>query len=151
MVFDIKSGEFEPEYAGKMNYYLSAVDDQLKVTEDSSSIGVILCKSKTAIDVEYALRDMGKPMGISEFSFSELPDKMRKNLPSKNKLLQLSTFIGGIVAIMQSILWYHQYKDYKNAVYDYVAPIFNSIYFQPLVWMSFSFLIILILENLGKF
>lgn len=86
VVFDIKTGEFEPEYAGKMNYYLSAVDEQLKSPEDEPSIGVILCKSKTAIDVEYALRDMGKPMGISEFSFSELPDKIKKNLPSKNEL-----------------------------------------------------------------
>lgn len=86
VVFDIKTGEFEPEYAGKMNYYLSAVDEQLKDPDDEPSIGVLLCKSKNSIDVEYALRDMKKPMGISEYTFNELPDKIRRNLPSKNEL-----------------------------------------------------------------
>lgn len=86
MVIDIKMGEFEPEYAGKMNYYLSAVDDLLKTEFDNPSIGIILCKSKDSIEVEYALRDLNKPMGISEFTFNELPQNIQKNMPTVEEL-----------------------------------------------------------------
>lgn len=70
VVIDLKTGGFEPEFAGKMNYYLSAVDDLLKSDIDNPSIGVILCKSKNKIDVEYSLRDINKPLRISQFYFS---------------------------------------------------------------------------------
>ena len=79
-------GEFEPEFAGKMNYYLSAVDDLLKTEIDQPSIGIILCKSKDNIDVEYALRDISKPLGISEFSFNELPENIKINMPTVEEL-----------------------------------------------------------------
>ena len=70
-----KGGSFKPEYAGKMNFYLSAVDDLLKHPTDQPSIGLILCKSKDQIIVEYALRDTAKPMGIAEFRLLEkLPE-----------------------------------------------------------------------------
>lgn len=82
VVIDIKMGEFEPEYAGKMNYYLSAVDKLLKSELDNPSIGIILCKSKDALEVEFALQDMSKPMGISEFTFNELPAEIQKNMPT---------------------------------------------------------------------
>jgi predicted nuclease of restriction endonuclease-like (RecB) superfamily len=86
VVIDLKMGEFEPEYAGKMNYYLSAVDDLLKTDIDQPSIGIILCKSKDSLDVEYALRDMNKPLGISEFTFNELPESIQKNMPTVEEL-----------------------------------------------------------------
>jgi len=86
VVIDLKMGEFEPEFAGKMNFYLSAIDDLLKTELDQPSIGIILCKSKDAIDVEYALRDIKKPLGISEFTFGELPDLVKNNLPSIEEL-----------------------------------------------------------------
>jgi predicted nuclease of restriction endonuclease-like (RecB) superfamily len=86
VVIDLKMGEFEPEYAGKMNYYLSAVDNLLKTDQDHPSIGIILCKSKDSCEVEYALRDMKKPIGISEFSFSELPQNIQNNLPTVEEL-----------------------------------------------------------------
>lgn len=86
MVIDIKLGEFEPEYVGKMNYYLSAVDDLLKTEFDNPSIGIILCKSKDSIEVEYALRDLNKPMGISEYTFNELPQNIQKNMPTVEEL-----------------------------------------------------------------
>lgn len=86
VVIDLKSGEFEPEFAGKMNYYLSAVDDLLKTEIDQPSIGIILCKHKDSIDVEYALRDINKPLGISEFSFNQLPENIQKNLPTVEEL-----------------------------------------------------------------
>jgi predicted nuclease of restriction endonuclease-like (RecB) superfamily len=82
VVIDLKMGEFEPEFAGKMNYYLSAVDDLLKTETDQPSIGIILCKSKDTLEVEYALRDIKKPLGISEFTFNELPDNIKRNMPT---------------------------------------------------------------------
>ena len=86
VVIDLKMGEFEPEFAGKMNYYLSAVDDLLKTELDQPSIGIILCKSKDALDVEYALRDIKKPLGISEFTFNELPLEVQNNMPTVAEL-----------------------------------------------------------------
>ncbi|MCO5234016.1 MAG: PDDEXK nuclease domain-containing protein [Chitinophagales bacterium] len=86
IVIDLKIGIFEPEYVGKMNYYLTAVDKQLKTDTDNSSIGIILCKSKNSIEVEYALQDMNKPMGVSEFTFNELPHNIQQNLPTVKEL-----------------------------------------------------------------
>jgi predicted nuclease of restriction endonuclease-like (RecB) superfamily len=86
VVIDLKMGEFEPEFAGKMNFYLSAVDDLLKTDVDQPSIGIILCKSKDSLDVEYALRDINKPLGISEFTFNELPENIQKNMPTVEEL-----------------------------------------------------------------
>ncbi len=66
-----------------MNFYLSAVDDLLRHPSDQPSIGIILCKSKDQIIVEYALRDTAKPMGIAEFRlFEKLPERLKKSLPS---------------------------------------------------------------------
>lgn len=86
VVIDLKMGEFEPEFAGKMNYYLSAVDDLLKTSADQPSIGIILCKSKDTLDVEYALRDINKPLGISEFTFNQLPEAVKGNMPTVAEL-----------------------------------------------------------------
>lgn len=75
--------EFEPEYAGKMNFYLSAVDDQLRHPSDQPRIGIILCKSKIRLIVDYALRDTSKPIGVSEFRLLEaLPESLRGSLPT---------------------------------------------------------------------
>jgi predicted nuclease of restriction endonuclease-like (RecB) superfamily len=65
IVIELKAGKFQPEYAGKLNYYLSAVDSQLRKAGDNSTIGILLCKKKNKIDVEYALRDINKPMGLA--------------------------------------------------------------------------------------
>jgi predicted nuclease of restriction endonuclease-like (RecB) superfamily len=86
VVIDLKMGDFEPEFAGKMNYYLSAVDDLLKTDLDQPSIGIIMCKSKDSLDVEYALRDIQKPLGISEFTFNELPEEIKNNMPTVAEL-----------------------------------------------------------------
>lgn len=86
VAIDLKMGEFEPEHVGKMNYYLSAVDDLLKTDFDQPSIGIVLCKTKNDIDVEYALRDLKKPLGISEFTFKELPTELQRNLPTVKEL-----------------------------------------------------------------
>ena len=83
VVIELKSGKFKPEYAGKLNFYLSAVDSQLKKNHDNPTIGILLCKSKDKIEVEYALRDINKPMGISEYRLTDaIPENIRTKLPS---------------------------------------------------------------------
>ncbi len=83
VVIELKSGKFKPEYVGKLNFYLSAVDSQLKKTDDNPSIGILLCKSKDRIEVEYSLRDINKPMGISEYRLTDaIPENFKTKLPS---------------------------------------------------------------------
>lgn len=83
VVIDLKTGEFEPEFAGKMNFYLSVVDAQLKTADDHTSIGIILCKSKNKLEVEYALQGMSKPIGVSEFTVTQaLPAELKSTLPT---------------------------------------------------------------------
>ena len=83
VVIDLKGGEFKPEYAGKMNFYLAAVDETLKHPTDQPSIGLILCKTKTEVVVEYALRGTTTPMGIAEFThLVKLPDEFKGTLPT---------------------------------------------------------------------
>ena len=87
VVIELKAGKFKPEYAGKLNFYLSAVDSQVKRPDDNKSIGVLLCKKKDRIEAEYALRDINKPMGISEFRLNDaIPDEMKSKLPSIEEL-----------------------------------------------------------------
>jgi len=87
VVIELKVGEFKPEYAGKMNFYLSAVDDLLRHPEDRPSIGLILCKSQNRLIAEYALRDMSKPMGVATYRLtSVLPAELQENLPSIEEL-----------------------------------------------------------------
>ena len=70
VVFELKVEEFQPEFAGEMNFYLSAVDDALRHPDDQPSIGIILCKGRNQIVVEYALRDTSKPMGVAQYTLS---------------------------------------------------------------------------------
>ena len=87
VVIDLKMGEFIPEYAGKMNFYVSAVDDLLKKPEDNPTIGIILCKSKDKTSVEYALRGSQQPIGVSTYTLqSQLPDSLRGSLPTVEQL-----------------------------------------------------------------
>lgn len=83
VVIELKTGEFKPEFAGQLNFYLSAVDGILKRDEDNPSIGLLLCKSKNNLVAEYALKDMSKPMGVSEYTITKsLPEELEKQLPS---------------------------------------------------------------------
>jgi predicted nuclease of restriction endonuclease-like (RecB) superfamily len=82
-VIELKTGVFKPEYAGKLNFYLSAVDDLLKKEGDNPSIGLILCRDKNKTIAEYALRDMTKPIGVSEYRLTgSLPKDLVHSLPS---------------------------------------------------------------------
>jgi len=83
VVIDLKGGAFKPEYTGKMNFYLSAVDDLLRHSDDKPNIGLILCKTKKELVVEYALRNTATPMGIAEFTYLEkLPAELKGQLPT---------------------------------------------------------------------
>lgn len=83
IVIDLKVEEFRPEFAGKMNFYLSAVDDLLRHPEDTPSIGMILCKDKNAVTVEYALRDTQKPMGVAQYRLTTTPpEPLLRELPT---------------------------------------------------------------------
>ena len=89
IVIDLKMRKFTPEDAGKMNYYLSAVDDLMKHPTDAPSIGLILCKSRDRIKAEYALRDIAKPIGVAEWQtklVQSLPESLKGTLPSIEEL-----------------------------------------------------------------
>lgn len=80
---------FKPEFAGKMNFYLSVVDQHLRHPGDQSSIGIILCKGRNEVIVEYALRDLTKPMGVAEYRFSKaLPKQLQSELPTAEDLTE---------------------------------------------------------------
>jgi predicted nuclease of restriction endonuclease-like (RecB) superfamily len=94
VVVELKNRKFIPEYAGKLNFYLSAVDSLLKRDDDQPTIGLLLCRDKNNIEVEFSLRDMNKPMGVSEYTLVEaLPDNLKGALPTveeiENDLQQL--------------------------------------------------------------
>ena len=83
VVVELKTGKFKPEYAGKLNFYLSAIDDMLKNESDKPSIGILLCKEKDKLTVDYALRDINKPIGVSEYRLSDfVPKEFADTLPS---------------------------------------------------------------------
>ena len=82
-MLELKNRKFIPEYAGKLNFYISAVDTLLKKENDNPTIGIILCRDKNNIEVEFALRDINKPMGVSEFELVEkLPNNLKSSLPT---------------------------------------------------------------------
>jgi len=89
VAIDLKMGKFKPEYAGKMNFYLSVLDDTVKKDYDNPSIGIILCKSKNDVMAEYALKSINKPIGISEYELTKaIPQDLQSKLPTIEDLEQ---------------------------------------------------------------
>lgn len=91
IIIELKNGPFEPEHAGKLNFYLTAIDRQVKDATDQPSIGLLLCKSKDKVVAEYAIQEIRKPMGVSTFElrFTEaLPATLQGSLPSVKELEQ---------------------------------------------------------------
>lgn len=87
VVIELKAGDFKPADAGQLNFYLSAVDDILKNNDDNPTIGILLCKTKNKTIAEYALRDMSKPMGITEYKLTEaIPENLKSSLPTIEEL-----------------------------------------------------------------
>lgn len=89
VVIELKEGKFKPEHAGKLNFYLSAVDDLLRGTEDKPTMGLLLCRDKRHFDVEYALRDINKPIGVASWEtqvVSKLPKHLKSSLPTVEEI-----------------------------------------------------------------
>ncbi len=87
VAIDLKTGSFKPEYAGKMNFHLELLDEQVRLQEENPSIGIILCAEKDALEVEYALRTSNKPVGVAEYQlFPILPANLSGQLPSPEEL-----------------------------------------------------------------
>lgn len=83
VVIELKTTDFEPEHAGKLNFYIKAVDEKLRKKGDQPTIGILLCKNKDKLVAKYSLSDIKKPMGISEYQFLRiLPDNLKSSLPS---------------------------------------------------------------------
>src|SRR4030043_936527 len=89
VAIELKVGAFKPEYAGKMQFYLSALNDRAKLPDENPSIGIILCKEKSRTIVEYALKDTKKPIGVSTYRLTnKLPRKLKKYLPSPEEMIE---------------------------------------------------------------
>ena len=97
IAIDLKIGEFEPEYVGKMQFYLAVLDDTVKLPEENPSIGIIICKNKNRTRVEYALKPLSKPIGVATYSYYDsLPEEMRSLLPSPD---EIATIVGDLEVI----------------------------------------------------
>ena len=94
VALELKVGEFEPEYIGKMQFYLSVLDDTVRLADEQPSIGIILCKSKDRLIVEYALKDANLPIGVSSYSVTpSVPNRLLGQLPNPN---QIAALLAGI-------------------------------------------------------
>lgn len=90
VAFELKTGKFKPEYLGKMNFYLSALDDTIKQSHENPSIGIILCKEKNNKIVEYSFKDFNKAMGVATYKTSnEIPEQYKEALPNAESLKKL--------------------------------------------------------------
>lgn len=90
VAFELKRGKFKTEYTGKLNFYLSALDEYVKLPDENPSIGIVLCKSKNDKIVELSFRDKSKPMGVATYrTSSELPKELRNALPDMDDLKKL--------------------------------------------------------------
>lgn len=88
MIFELKIDEFKAEYVGRLNLDCNIVDDQLRHNDgrDGSTIGILLCASKSQVVVEYALRGVGSPLAVAEYTFGDLPPEIQDALPSPEDL-----------------------------------------------------------------
>ena len=92
VAIELKTVEFEPEFAGKMNFYLELLDEQVKTQDDHPTIGIILCPEKDDVTVEYALRTSSKPIGVSEYKLTHnLPEQLKGKIPNKEELKRMLT------------------------------------------------------------
>ncbi len=87
VVIELKAGIFKPEHTGKLNFYLSAIDTLVKKKEDNQTIGILLCKKKDRVEAEFALRDLNKPIGISDYLLTKaIPEEIKTKLPTVEQL-----------------------------------------------------------------
>jgi len=94
VVVELKATGFIPEYAGKMQFYLTVLDDQVKQKDENPSIGIIICKSKRRTVVEYALKNLSSPVGVAEYSISKrLPEDLKGLLPSPEEIIESLSYL----------------------------------------------------------
>ncbi len=87
VVLELKIDDFKPEYVGKLNFYLSIVDDLVKDSRDAPTIGLLLCKTKNDVIVEYALQKLDRPMGVASYQLTkQVPDNLKDSLPTAQEL-----------------------------------------------------------------
>jgi len=87
IAIELKIGDFKPEYAGKMQFYLTALDEKIKLKDENASIGIIICRGKDRTIVEYALKNSNKPIGVSTYTIAtKLPKDIKKYLPTPKEL-----------------------------------------------------------------
>ena len=90
VAFELKKGKFKPEYAGQLNFYLNVLDDKIKLPEENSSIGIVLCKEKNNTTVDYSIRSIEKGMAVATFrTTKEIPREMKEVMPDTNYLRKL--------------------------------------------------------------
>jgi len=86
VIIELKTIEFEPEFVGKLNFYITAVNEFIKDEHDKPTIGILLCKNKDNYEVEFSLKDINNPIGVSTFHYTELADEIKAALPSAEEL-----------------------------------------------------------------
>ena len=84
--YELKVVDFKPEFISKLNYYISAIDDLIKMPEDNPTIGLLLCRSKNNTKVEYAMRGMTQPLGVAEYQTKQLMENLKTSLPTIDDL-----------------------------------------------------------------
>lgn len=90
VIIELKTTEFKPEYAGQLNFYITAIDEQVKQKDDNSTIGIIICQDKDNLIVEYSLKGQSQPIGVAQYQLtSELPKELEGKLPTANQLKRL--------------------------------------------------------------
>ncbi len=89
VVIELKMKEFQPEFIGKLNFYITAINETVKDEYDKPTIGILLCKTKDNIVVDFSIKDINKPIGVSEFSHTQLPENIRKQLPTETDFKQI--------------------------------------------------------------
>jgi len=90
LAVELKVTEFQPEFVGKMQFYLAALDDLVRLPDENPSIGIILCKTKDRVIVEYALHDSRKPIGVAAYRIvSKLPKELKGQLPTTDQIEKL--------------------------------------------------------------
>jgi hypothetical protein len=101
VVVELKAGEFEPEHAGKLNFYLSAIDAQVRAPDDKPTIGLLLCRRHNKVVAEYALSGMAKPIGVADYQLVRaLPDPLERSLPSIEEIeAELSADLARVEAL----------------------------------------------------
>ncbi|MDR1739169.1 MAG: PDDEXK nuclease domain-containing protein, partial [Bacteroidales bacterium] len=86
VVIELKTREFEPEFVGKLNFYITSINEIIKDSTDKPTIGILLCKNKDNYEVEFSLKDINNPIGVSTFHYTELSDDIKAALPSAEDL-----------------------------------------------------------------